>query len=101
MLPTAPPAVVQVVEAPHLTPLERWLRRPMTRYIVHRESRGKCHVVNPSPGRAAGKFQIQTATWRANGGLRFAPFADHTSCWHQNVVAFRLFLRRGYQPWTL
>lgn len=48
---------------------------------------------------ASGYFQIIDSTWAEFGGLQFAPRAIQASRAEQEVVADRLFERRGLKPW--
>ncbi|MFD8599317.1 transglycosylase family protein [Kitasatospora sp. NPDC059646] len=46
-----------------------------------------------------GGLQFDAATWRANGGLDYAPRADRATREEQIEVAERLAARRGLAPW--
>ncbi len=46
-----------------------------------------------------GGLQFDQATWRANGGLAYAPRADLAEKGQQIEIANRLAGRRGLEPW--
>ncbi|MFI2610946.1 transglycosylase family protein [Kitasatospora sp. NPDC018619] len=46
-----------------------------------------------------GGLQFDAATWRANGGLAYAPRADQATREQQIAVAEHLAARRGLAPW--
>ncbi|WP_035870274.1 transglycosylase family protein [Kitasatospora cheerisanensis] len=48
-----------------------------------------------------GGLQFDAATWRANGGLDFAPRADRATREEQIEVAERLAARQGLAPWPV
>jgi hypothetical protein len=62
--------------------------------IIACESGGRnVHTAIPGPFTASGFFQITNGTWRANGGLQFAPTAMQASFEQQKAVANRIFAR--------
>lgn len=72
--------------------------------LIKCESGGNPTIVNNTAagqraGRPAGLFQIVTGTWRANGGLQFAPTADKATPAQQQIVADRIYARSGARPW--
>lgn len=68
------------------------------RMVVDRESGGQCDIVNPS-GTYRGKWQMDAAFWSAYGGTEFAPRPDLATCDEQDVVAYRGWVDRWWQPW--
>ncbi|MGW2253405.1 transglycosylase family protein [Kitasatospora sp. NPDC001660] len=48
-----------------------------------------------------GGLQFDSSTWRANGGLRYAPRADLATREQQIAVATTLAGRRGLRPWPV
>jgi hypothetical protein len=48
-----------------------------------------------------GGLQFDQATWRANGGLAYAPRADLADKSQQIAIANHLATRRGLQPWPV
>nr|BFD90969.1 resuscitation-promoting factor protein RpfA [Kitasatospora sp. Xyl93] len=48
-----------------------------------------------------GGLQFDVATWRANGGLAYAPRADQATREQQIAVAEHLAERRGLAPWPV
>ncbi|MER7701794.1 transglycosylase family protein [Kitasatospora sp. NPDC097605] len=63
------------------------------------ESSGNWHV-NTGNGYFGG-LQFDQPTWRANGGLAYAPRADLASREQQIAVADTLAQRRGLSPWPV
>jgi hypothetical protein len=62
--------------------------------IIACESGGRnVHTAISGPFTASGYFQITNGTWRANGGLAFAPTAMQASFAEQKVVANNIFRR--------
>jgi len=47
-----------------------------------------------------GKWQMDSQFWRAYGGLTYASDAADASESEQDVVAYRGYLARGWQPWS-
>lgn len=56
---------------------------------------------NPSYYSASGYFQITNSTWRANGGLKFAPTAIQATYAEQAIVAANIYKAAGnsYSDW--
>jgi hypothetical protein len=75
-----------------------WLASPVGQRISWRESRNRCDITNPS-GKYRGKWQMDSAFWRTYGGLKYAPTPDRATCHEQDLVAFRGWQSRGWQPW--
>ncbi|MGW2378188.1 MULTISPECIES: transglycosylase family protein [Kitasatospora] len=63
------------------------------------ESSGNWHI-NSGNGYFGG-LQFDQSTWRANGGLAYAPRADLASREAQMAVAQHLADRRGLSPWPV
>jgi hypothetical protein len=80
-----------------ITPYGEWAIPP---YIVYKESRYHYAVWNRGGSGASGAYQIMRGTWAANGGLKFASDAAYAPPWAQHIVAHRLYISRGTQPWT-
>lgn len=68
------------------------------RMVVQRESGGQCDISNPS-GTYRGKWQMDASFWSTYGGKEFAARADLASCAEQDVVAYRGWVDRWWQPW--
>lgn len=68
------------------------------RMVVDRESGGQCDIVNPN-GTYRGKWQMDAAFWSAYGGKEFASRADLATCAQQDLVAYRGWVDRWWQPW--
>lgn len=67
--------------------------------IIACESGGNPKAKNPS-STASGLFQFINGTWKAYGGLEFAPTARQATVEQQYIVANRAFAREGYSPWN-
>lgn len=68
------------------------------RRVVERESGGRCDIVS-SGGTYRGKWQMNADFWRAYGGSEFAATPDLATCDEQDVVAYRGWVDRWWQPW--
>jgi len=67
--------------------------------VTVRESGGNCSVSNPS-GKYMGKWQLDMWEWPNYGGLAFAARPNLASCAQQDVIAYRNWRDRGWEPWT-
>lgn len=76
-----------------------WAKSPTARRVAYRESRNNCRIVSPS-GKYRGKWQMDSNFWRSYGGLKYASTPDRASCYHQDIVAYRGWVARWWQPWT-
>ena len=47
-----------------------------------------------------GAWQMDPSLWRSYGGLRFASRPDAAKPWQQDLVAYRGYKARGWEPWT-
>lgn len=78
---------------------------PAWDHLLKRESGGrmdrKQEIIDANSGgnEASGGFQIALGTWKANGGLKFAPTAGQATPEEQAIVAARIFNKSGGQPW--
>lgn len=75
-----------------------WLASPIGKRISWRESHNICSITNPT-GKYQGKWQMDDNFWRAYGGLKYAPNPHQATCHEQDLVAYRGWLARGWQPW--
>jgi hypothetical protein len=75
-----------------------WLASPKGKAISWRESHNICTITNPT-GKYQGKWQMDDNFWRAYGGLKYAPNPHQATCHEQDLVAYRGWLARGWQPW--
>ena len=69
------------------------------RKVVERESGGDCAVSSPG-GTYRGKWQMNADFWRTYGGLEFAGSPDLATCEQQDLVAYRGWVDRWWQPWA-
>lgn len=51
-------------------------------------------------GAHRGYWQMDADFWRTYGGLEFASHPDYASESEQDLVAYRGYLARGWEPWT-
>jgi hypothetical protein len=79
-------------------PFAVWIVSPTAVRVAWRESHNVCSITNPS-GKYQGKWQMDDNFWRSYGGLRYAPNPHQASCSEQDLVAYRGWLSRGWQPW--
>lgn len=82
-----------------LTPTAAFAAQPDWGPIIACESSGDPRAQNPSSS-ASGLFQFLTGTWRAYGGLEFAPTAAQATIEQQYTVANRAFAAESYRPWN-
>ena len=66
--------------------------------VVTRESGGRCDAVNPN-GIYRGKWQMDANFWSYYGGRAFAARPDLARCGQQDLVAYRGWVDRWWQPW--
>ena len=81
------------------TGFDAWVSSSEARYIVWRESRGSCTVVNSSGH--GGRWQFDVVTWISNGGGKYASAAQYATCHEQDLIAYVTWQRRGWSPWAL
>lgn len=67
--------------------------------IIQCESGGNPTAKNPG-STASGLFQFINGTWRAYGGLEFAPTARQATVQQQYIVANRAYADAGFSPWN-
>ena len=79
--------------------LSAFVHSPMGCKVTVRESGGDCRVVDSS-GSYMGKWQLDMWEWPTFGGLAFAARPNLASCAQQDVVAYRNWRARGWEPWT-
>lgn len=75
-----------------------WANTWAARTVAKCESGGDPTAVNPS-GKYRGKWQMDADFWRTYGGLRFASTPDRATEAEQDIVAYKGYLARGWQPW--
>jgi len=78
--------------------LREFRHSPHGRWIAWRESHRVCAAVSPS-GTYRGKWQMTRSLWRSYGGHQFALFANHATCWEQDIVARRVWVAQWWWPW--
>jgi hypothetical protein len=76
-----------------------WARSGPVVRLRECESSGDYSKVQAS-GRHRGAYQADADFWRTYGGLKFAATAEAALPWQQDLVAYRGWLDRGFQPWT-
>lgn len=75
-----------------------FVRSPTARKVVQRESSGQCDVLSPG-GTYRGKWQMDADFWSSYGGRNYAATPDRATCAQQDVVAYRGWVDRWWQPW--
>lgn len=78
--------------------VEAFASSATARMVVQRESGGQCDISDPS-GTYRGKWQMDSQFWSSYGGREFAPSPDRATCAEQDVVAYRGWVDRWWQPW--
>lgn len=68
------------------------------RMVVQRESGGQCDISSPG-GTYRGKWQMNAEFWSHYGGTEFAARADQATCEQQDLIAYRGWVDRWWQPW--
>ena len=77
---------------------ERWRTSSAARAVAECESGGDPHATNPS-GKYRGKWQMDADFWQTYGGLKFAARPDSATEYQQDLVAYKGWQARGWQPW--
>lgn len=78
---------------------EEWRAAPFSKFIAKRESNRRCKAVNRT-GKYRGRWQMDKNFWRSYGGRKFAKRPEKASCLEQDLVAYRGWIARGWQPWN-
>lgn len=78
---------------------EEWKAAPFTKFIAIRESNRRCKAVNRS-GKYRGRWQMDKNFWSSYGGRKYAKRPERASCAEQDLVAYRGWIARGWQPWN-
>ncbi len=73
-------------------------KSPTARKIRIRESHNN-YKINTGNG-YYGAYQFDRATWRANGGSKFATTPHKAPKWAQDYVVWRTHKVRGWSPWS-
>ena len=63
------------------------------------ESGGRWDTVDQGPDGYDGGLGIYRGTWRAFGGLQFAPNAGLATREQQIIVGMRIYAQLGWDPW--
>ena len=79
---------------------EVWISSKTAARVIKKESKGNCKAIG-AKGKYRGKWQFNSSFWKTYGGLEFAPLADQATCEQQDLIAYRGWLARGWQPWGL
>ena len=96
--PTTTVAAQSAAGRAHVS-LYAFVHSPMGCKVTVRESGGDCRVVDSS-GTYMGKWQLDMWEWPTYGGRAFAARPNLASCAQQDVVAYRNWRDRGWEPWT-
>jgi hypothetical protein len=80
---------------------QEWATWPKTRAVIDCESSNRPTAVAVNNGVTyRGLYQFNAQTWASYGGLEVAPNASQATRAEQNYVAYRLFIGRGWAPWS-
>jgi hypothetical protein len=74
-----------------------WARSPKARSVIRCESGGDYTMIDRQ---YHGAWQFLNSTWAGVGGRRYAPSADRAPKFAQDHMAWRLWKRSGWGPWT-
>lgn len=80
------------------TPLATWRASAKAKSVLKCESHFNYKAVSGT-GKYRGAWQMDSAFWRTYGGLEFAARPELASPAEQDLVAYRGWLSRGWQPW--
>lgn len=67
--------------------------------VLHCESKGDYGAVSRT-GKYRGGWQMDASFWRTYGGLKYASRPELATPLEQDMVAYRGYLSRGWQPWS-
>lgn len=76
-----------------------WRTSRAARAVAQCES-GNDNSAHSSTGKYRGEWQMDHDFWSTYGGLRFASSPELASEYEQDLVAYKGYQARGWQPWT-
>lgn len=76
---------------------KRWAATPKSRSVIRCESGFDYRMVD---GPYRGAWQFLTSTWLSSGGGRYAPDAHLAPRFAQDHIAWKLWKRSGWGPWS-
>ncbi len=76
---------------------QRWAKTSKSRSVIRCESGFDYKMVD---GPYKGAWQFLDSTWRGAGGGRYAPAANRAPKFAQNHIAWKLYQRSGWGPWS-
>jgi hypothetical protein len=77
---------------------EVWVNSPTAIYVKKAESHNNCKSTG-SHGKYQGTWQVTAGFWKSYGGLKYASKASKASCHEQDLVAYKGWIARGWNPW--
>lgn len=77
---------------------KKWANSSKARSVRQCESGGN-YKINTGNG-YYGAYQFAAGTWRGIGGGRYASTANKAPSWAQDHMAYRLWKKQGWGPWS-
>jgi hypothetical protein len=75
-----------------------WVNSPTAKYLKKRESSNNCKAIGYK-GMYRGTWQMNADFWKTYGGKKYASKANKATCHEQDLVAYKGWLARGWNPW--
>jgi len=77
---------------------EVWVNSPTAIHVKKAESHSNCKSTG-AHGKYQGTWQVTAGFWKSYGGLKYASKASKASCHEQDLVAYKGWIARGWNPW--
>lgn len=84
-------------ELKQIAQAKRWASTPKSRSVIRCESGFDYRMID---GPYKGAWQFLDSTWRGAGGGRYAPTANRAPKFAQDHIAWKLYQRSGWGPWS-
>ncbi|MFN8124978.1 MAG: transglycosylase family protein [Candidatus Nanopelagicales bacterium] len=84
-------------ELKQIAKAQKWAKTPKSRSVIRCESGFDYKMID---GPYKGAWQFLDSTWRGAGGGRYAPTANQAPKFAQNHIAWKLWKRSGWGPWS-
>lgn len=98
-VPSSAPARTSSAPDPTPSGFAAWRNSAKAKSVIMCESGGD-YSVRSRTGKYRGAWQMDADFWRTYGGLKYAPRPDAATPHQQDLVAYRGWLSRGWQPWA-